>query len=68
MAADRAWRPCRLAFGAAGRTGSPEPFSALTAEVYPVGIVKTALGTLHYHLHVKKELLTAFNLMKCVSV
>ncbi len=51
MTANGAWRQGRLTFGAAGNTGSPESFSALTTEVHPVGIIKTAFGTLHFHLH-----------------
>jgi hypothetical protein len=63
MAANGAWEPGRLAFSAAGRAGAPEPFSALTAEVNPIGIVKTAFGTLHFHLPRGKRFPITFTLM-----
>jgi hypothetical protein len=50
MAADGAGRTGRLACGATGRAAVPNYFSALTAEVDPVGIVKTAFGTIHFNL------------------
>jgi hypothetical protein len=63
MTANGAWEPGRLAFSAAGRTGAPEPFSALTAEVNPVGIVKTAFRTLHFHIPRGKRFPITFTLM-----